>query len=90
MKVHEFCEGFAWLPAVKTSFFPSADSIIIQSVRTEDNNLYLRLCGDTTNLLFSLPNAKSAEKLCDVLRAHLMLDGPLSLRQLGDIDLYFS
>lgn len=88
MKVRDCCKGFeAWPRDGK--YLPSADKIVIESVRIEDDALSLRIRGETTDLLFQVLDKYILQRLCNVLRAHLVLDGPLSLRQLGEIDLDF-
>lgn len=94
MKVKELCQDFdpkAWgnleRHNPRSPHLPTADEIIVANVKTEKNTLRLSLYNDSTVLLFSLPNDKSAERVCAVLRAYLTLDGPLSLRQLGEINL---
>lgn len=90
MKVRDFCKAFDWhlVEESETSFMPAASAIIIENVGIKDDSLSLRIRGEDSDLLFRMLDEKSADKLCAVLRAHLTLDGPLFLQQLGDIDLY--
>jgi hypothetical protein len=89
MKVRDFCKAFAWQAreGIEPCSMFSADEIIIDSVRINDDSLSLRIHGEKSDLLFHMPDQKSGEKLYAVLRAHLTLDSPLSLQQLGSIDL---
>ena len=71
MKVRDFCKAFDWhlVEGTEPSSMRAANAIIIENVGIEEDSLSLRIHGEASDLLFQMPDKKSADKLCAVFCA---------------------